>query len=119
TKFKDDIHIKRIRVLNSISGSESVPTTQKAQTYSCHVCKQSFPPRLGLNVHRNFHAKEANATTAKQLNQRISKSSQHFSTKEQETLNKNSKAVLDSECNSWEKTFHDHENNEHFDAEAF
>jgi len=119
TKFKDDIHIKRVSVLNSISKGESVPTTQKAQTYSCDVCKQSFPTRRGLNVHRNCHAKEANATTAKQLNQRISKSSHHFTTKEQETLNKNSKAVLDSECNSWEKTFRDHENNEHFDAEAF
>lgn len=36
------------------------------QSFICDVCKQSFPTKRGLNVHRNRHVKEANETTAGQ-----------------------------------------------------
>ena len=112
SQTNDDIHIEFIRDENIGLNDGIAPNVSKSQV-ECDVCKQSFSNRQGMLRHRCRHVKEANQSTANKLNQRITRNNNSSTTQESnETDNRSTKAVLDSECMNWEKIFNVHENEE-------
>lgn len=99
---------------------------KEAQTFQCDVCKMSFPTQRGLNVHRNRHAKEANASTADRINTTIAPTAER-SQRSRQINDKNAKesernefaSALESECKKWQETFSNHNGDESFDEQLF
>lgn len=97
-------------------------------TVTCDICKQTFPTKRGLSIHRNRHANEANATTASQLSSRLTRTtsakadSTEHDAPSNEPLSATGQAVraaLDSEYNIRQKTFEKYESSEEMDINAF
>lgn len=99
-------------VSEPLSGPVSEPIT-------CDICKQTFETAKGLAVHRNRHTKEANNTTANNLQSRLKVSPSDTHSANDVNTEGSSKSTLDSECNKWRKIFEEFENNDTLDEAAF
>lgn len=106
--------------------TEVISNATATSTFTCDVCKQSITTKRGLTVHRSRHANEANATTASQLSARLTKTNTTDPNDKEATKNgvstenvQSVRAALDSECNTWQKTFQKYESSADLDIAAF
>lgn len=104
---------------NGLSENESVAIILPPESFVCDDCKQSYKTKRGLNIDRNRHVKEANVTTANQLNERLKISTPKPSIQKKAKETTDEKAALDSDCKQWQKVFHNFENNEALDLARF
>ncbi len=100
-------------------------TEDVVQTFQCDVCKMSFPTQRGMNIHRNRHAKESNASTANRINATLASSTERGQRPRLEN-DKNSKSTehavsstLETECRQWQETFSIHHGSAPLDEQLF